>query len=423
MSATLSNWSGHHTYQAARVHYPETVEEVQALVRGARKVRALGSRHSFNDIADSPGDLISLARCAAAPVIDRARHTATVAAGAKYGELCGDLQGAGYALPNMASLPHISVAGAAATATHGSGARNGNLATVVSALELVTADGALVRLSREEHGDQFAGAVVALGGLGVVTRLTLDLVPAFEIRQDVYENLPLAQLDAHFDEIMSSAYSVSLFTDWRTEQVSMVWLKHRVTDGAPAAGAPTFFGATPAPVARHPIMSLSAEACTEQMGVPGPWYARLPHFRMEFTPSAGEELQTEYLVPRPQAVAALRAVAEMRDQIAPLLQISEVRSIAADDLWMSPCYGQDCVGIHFTWLKNWAGVSTLLPRIEAALAPFQPAPHWGKLFTLPAAQVQARYARLPDFQRLLHTYDPDGKFRNAFLDQYIFGTA
>jgi xylitol oxidase len=159
------------------------------------------------------------------------------------------------------------------------------------------------------------------------------------------------------------------------------------------------------------------------MGVPGPWYARLPHFRMEFTPSAGEELQTEYLVPRPQAVAALRAVAEMRDQIAPLLQISEVRSIAADDLWMSPCYGQDCVGIHFTWLKNWAGVSTLLPRIEAALAPFQPAPHWGKLFTLPAAQVQARYARLPDFQRLLHTYDPDGKFRNAFLDQYIFGTA
>jgi alditol oxidase len=423
MSATLSNWAGHHTYQAARVHYPETVEEIQALVRGARKVRALGSRHSFNDLADSPGDLISLARCGAAPVIDRERHTATVAAGVTYGQLAAELHAAGYALPNMASLPHISVAGAVATATHGSGDRNGNLATVVSGLEVVTADGTVVQLSRAEHGAEFAGAVVALGGLGVVTRLTLDLVPAFEIRQDVYENLPPAQLEAHFDEIFSSAYSVSLFTDWRPGGINMVWLKHRVTDGAPAAEASVFFGATPAPMARHPIVSLSAVSCTEQMGVPGPWYARLPHFRMEFTPSAGEELQTEYMVPRAQAVAAWRAVAALHEQVAPLLQITELRTIAADDLWMSPCYGQPCVAFHFTWLKNWPAVRVLLPRIEAALAPFQPAPHWGKLFTMPAAQVQARYPRLPDFQRLLQSYDPEGKFRNTFLDTYIFGAA
>jgi xylitol oxidase len=418
-----SNWAGNYTYRATRLHYPETIAQVQELVRRGRKLRVLGSRHSFHDLADSPEDLISLARLDAAPVFDHARRTVTVAGGVTYGQICRALHQAGYALPNLASLPHISVAGACATATHGSGDRLGNLATAVTALELVTADGALLRLSREQDGDRFAGAVVALGGLGVVTRLTLTLVPAFAMRQDVYENLPWARLEGDFEAIMAGGDSVSLFTDWQSERVSQVWVKRRAPDGTAGAAEPEWFGATRAPANRHPITHLAAEACTEQMGVPGPWYDRLPHFRMEFTPSSGEELQSEYLVPRPHAVAALRAIAGLRDRIAPLLQISEVRTIAADDLWLSPCYRQACAGIHFTWHKDWAGVRQVLPRIEAALAPFAARPHWGKLFTMPPARVRALYPKLPDFQRLLRAADPQGKFCNAFLERYIVGAS
>jgi xylitol oxidase len=287
------NWAGNITYGAAQQHAPETLEQIQDLVRRSRRVKALGSRHSFNDIADSPGDLISLARYAPEPVFDPAHHTVTVGAGATYGQLGPALQQAGYALPNMASLPHISVVGACATAAHGSGVALGNLATVVSALELVTADGSLLVLSRERDGERFPGAVVGLGGLGVVTRLTLDLVPAFAMRQDVYEHLPLAELEAHFDEIMASAYSVSLFTDWQTERVNQVWLKRPVTAGAPFDPPPEWFGATRAATALHPIGRLSAEPCTEQLGRPGPWYERLPHFRLAFTPSSGAALQSE----------------------------------------------------------------------------------------------------------------------------------
>jgi alditol oxidase len=415
-----SNWAGNYTYSAARLHYPETVEQVQELVAGCRKLRVLGSRHSFNGIADSSEDLLSLERFDPGVTVDRERRTVTVAAGVKYGQLCRELHRAGYALHNLASLPHISIAGACATATHGSGDGNGNLATAVAAMELVTADGRVVVLSREHDGEQFQGAVVGLGGLGVVTKLTLDIVPAFEMRQEVYENLPVAQLEEHFDQIVSSAYSVSLFTDWREARVNLVWFKRRITDGAPSELEPTLFGATLAPGHRHPIVSLSAEPCTPQMGIPGPWFERLPHFRLENTPSSGEELQTEYFVPRRHALAAFRAIDQVREQVAPLLQISEVRTIAADDLWMSPCYKQACVAFHFTWYQNWEAVSQLLPLIEQQLAPFDARPHWGKLFTMPPARLQALYEKLPDFQHLLRSYDPQGKFRNAFVDTYIF---
>ncbi len=423
MLENRSNWAGNHTYRAARWHHPHTLEQVQEIVRRSSQLKVLGSRHSFNDIADTPGDLIVLDHFDQVPAFDQESHTVTVAGGVRYGQIVRQLHDAGYALPNLASLPHISVAGACATATHGSGDRQGNLATAVAAMELVTADGTVLVLSRDQPGAEFLGAVVSLGGLGVVTKLTLDLVPTFAMRQDVYENLPLAQLADHFEEIVSSAYSVSLLTDWQNERVSQVWLKRRIVDDAPFAVAPEWFGARPAPTQRHPIISLSAAACTEQMGVPGFWYDRLPHFRMEFTPSSGEELQSEYLVPRRHAVAAFRAIDRVRNQIAPLLQISEVRTIAADDLWMSPCYQQSCVAIHFTWKQDWPGVRQVLPLIEEQLAPLHAVPHWGKLFTMPAADVQARYAKLPDFQRLLRAYDPQGKFRNAFLDTYIFGTA
>ncbi len=415
------NWAGNYIYGAARLHYPKTVADVQELVATCRTVKALGSRHSFNDIADSREDLISLERFDRVCELDRERRTVTVDGGVQYGELCGQLHRAGYALHNLASLPHISVAGACATATHGSGDRNGNLATAVAAMELVTAEGDVVALSREHDGDQFRGAVVGLGGLGVVTKLTLDIVPAFEMQQDVYENLPLARLEDHFDEIVASAYSVSLFTDWRAARFNQVWLKRRLSDGA-AVESP-WFGATPATTKRHPIDGVSAQNCTDQLGMPGPWHERLPHFRMEFTPSSGEELQTEYLVPRQHTLAAIRAIDRIREQVAPLLQVSEVRTIAADDVWMSPCFRQACVGIHFTWIQNWPAVSKLLPLIEKALAPFDARPHWGKLFTMEPERLPSLYEKLTDFQRLLRDYDPRGKFRNAFLDRYMIRDA
>ncbi len=420
MTQNSTNWAGNYTYQADRLHQPETIEQIQEIVRQSHKLRALGSRHSFNDIADSPGDLISLEHFDGI-LLDREQRTVTVGGGIRYGELCRALHREGYALHNLASLPHISVAGACATATHGSGDQNGNLATAVTAQELVTADGGLVTFSRKEDPDQFEGAVVGLGGLGVVTKLTLEILPTFDMRQDLYENLPLSQLEDHFDELYTSGYSVSLFTDWRDAIFNQVWLKRKVSDAASLEVSPQLFGATRATRRLHPIGSLSSENCTEQMGIPGAWHDRLPHFRMEFTPSSGEELQSEYFVPREHALAALRAIDGLREQIAPLLQISEVRTIAADTLWMSPCYQQSSVTIHFTWIKDWDAVKAILPIIEEGLAPFDARPHWGKLFTMSPGYVQARYEKLPDFQGLLRQYDPDGKFRNAFLDKYIFG--
>ena len=420
MTNSQRNWAGNIEYSAARWHWPETVEQAQEIVRASRKLRVVGSRHSFNAIADTPADMLSLERLPEQLTVDAAGQTVTVSAGLRYGRLGQLLDAAGYALHNMASLPHISVAGACATATHGSGDQNGNLPSAVSALEFIRADGQLARLSRAQHPDEFYGAVVALGALGVVTALTLDIAPAFEMRQEVYEDLPWAQVEAHFDEITASAYSVSLFTDWQSEHINQVWLKRRIAAGETFEPAPEFFGARPASRKMHPIGALPADSCTEQLGQRGRWHERLPHFRMDFTPSAGEELQTEYLLPRANALAALRAARALREPIGRLLMISEIRTVAADRLWMSPCYQQPCVALHFTWQPDWPAVSQQQPRLEAQLAPLGARPHWGKLFTLPPAQVQAGYPRLADFRQLLHTYDPDGKFRNAFVDRNIF---
>lgn len=416
-----SNWARNYTYRAAHVHQPETIEQIQELVSHSSKLKALGTRHSFNDIADSTGALISLERFDRIVALDRQRLTVTVEAGVRYGQLARWLHAEGYALHNLASLPHISVAGACATATHGSGDRHGNLATAVSAIEFVTANGDLVLLSREQNGEHLAGSVVSLGGFGIITKLTLDISPTFQMQQDVYEDLPLAQLEDHFDELTSSAYSVSLFTDWHHASFNQVWLKRLTPDRISVKAEPELFGATLAMAHLHPIKAISAENCTEQMGSCGPWFERLPHFRMDFTPSSGEELQSEYILPRQHAIAAFHAIDEIRDVLAPHLQISEVRTIAADRLWMSPCYEQDCVAIHFTWKKDWERVREILPLLEQQLEPFEARPHWGKLFTISPERLRSLYEKMRDFQSLLQEYDPQGKFRNEFLDKYIFG--
>jgi alditol oxidase len=418
-SGRLTNWAGNVAFSATRIHRPASVAELQRLVAAGACVRALGTGHSFSRIADTPGDLVSVAGLPKIMKVDAEAATVTVSAGVKYGELAPHLHAAGYALRNLASLPHISVAGACATGTHGSGNSNGNLATAVCAMEMITAGGDAVTMSREADGDRFGGAVVGLGALGIVTSLSLDIVPAFGIRQYVYENLPREQLYEHLTDIFASAYSVSLFTDWRSPRIRQVWLKQRAGEHDPPTPGTRWYGALAADGPRHPVPGLPAANSTQQLGVPGPWHERLPHFRLDFTPSAGDELQSEYLLPRRLAAGALRAIASIGDRVAPVLRISEIRTVAADDLWLSPSYRQDSMAIHFTWINDVPAVMPVLATVEDRLAPFGARPHWGKLFTTSPAAVSRLYGRLPDFQRLLRNLDPDGKFRNKFIDTYI----
>ena len=415
----MTNWAENFEYSTTKTFEPHTVEQVRETVKAQKKVKALGTRHCFNRVADSRDGLLLTKALDESIALDTAAKTVTVNAGITYGRLAVELDRKGFALHNLASLPHISVAGACSTGTHGSGEKNGNLSTAASGLEIVTADGEVMRLSRQKDGEMFRGAVVGLGALGVITKITLDVQPTFAMRQYVYENMPLEQMRDHFDAIEASGYSVSLFTDWQKRRINEVWIKARSID-ASYNGPAELFGARKATRNLHPIAELSAENCTEQMGVPGPWYDRLPHFKMGFTPSAGKELQSEYFVPWRHAVEAILALEKIRDQITPHLMISEIRAIAADDLWLSPAYKQPSIALHFTWKPDWPAVQKLLPVIERELGPFKPRPHWGKLFTIAPQQLRGAYERMPEFIALCKRLDAEGKFRNEFLERNLF---
>ncbi len=419
--APRENWAGNITYSTDHVFTPASADEARDVVKKCAKLRALGSRHSFNTIADSDANQVSLQHLDQIDIDDKAR-TVTVGAGIKYGQLAPVIDARGYALHNLASLPHISVAGAIATATHGSGLHNGNLATAVAAIELITADGQTVQLSREKDGDQFLGTVVHLGAFGVLTRVTLNLLPTFQVAQSVYRNLSFDHLKDSFAGIFGAGYSVSLFTDWQKHRATQVWIKRRVTPGENYTWPEQFYSATLAKEKLHPIDGHTAEACTDQLGVPGPWYERLPHFKMNFTPSSGRELQTEYFVPQDKAYEAVMAVEKLRDRITPHLFVTELRTIAADDLWMSMAYQRPSLAIHFTWKPEWPEVRKILPLIEEQLAPFGPRPHWAKLFTLSPARLQAQYARLAEFKAAVQNRDPNAKFRNDFLTKNLYSS-
>jgi xylitol oxidase len=398
-----TNWAGSYAYRARELHRPSTVEELQEILSRAPRIRVLGSRHTFSDVADSD-ELVSLDGLP--PAVEVSGRTVSFGGAVRYGDLAAILDAEGLALHNLASLPHTTVAGAVATATHGSGDGNGNLATAVAAVELVTSSGEVARARRGDP--DFDGMVVALGALGAVTRIALDVEPAYEVRQRVFEAVAWATLFEHYDAITSAAYSVSVFTLWG--ETSSVWVKSR--EGDPRE----LFGATPAPEDRHPIPGIDPVNCTAQLGVPGPWWDRLPHFRMGFTPSAGEELQSEFLVPRRHAIPAIEAVRALAAKVQPLLQVTELRTIAADSLWMSPQYGQPTIGIHFTWKREPEAVAAVLAEVEPALAPFDARPHWGKLFLSAPGHL---YERRGDFLRLAERLDPRGAFRNAWLERAV----
>jgi xylitol oxidase len=413
MSESVTNWAGNVNF-GTELQRPGSLDDLRRAVASATRVRALGSGHSFNAIAD-PGErgvLLSLAALPPEIDVDVAARTVRVGGGVRYAELAGELHLHGLALANMASLPHISVAGSVATGTHGSGVRNGSLASAVGAVEIVLADGSTATIGRGDS--RFGGAVTALGALGGVVALTIDLELAFEVEQRVYTGMPLAGLD--FETVAASAYSVSLFTDWTWPGFGQVWLKRRTDE--PLRPFPW---ATPAMTQLHPVPGMPADNCTEQMGVPGPWHERLPHFRADFTPSSGDEVQSEYLMPRELALDALHAVYAIRDVVTPVLQVCEVRTVAADQQWLSPAYGRDSVAGHFTWVRDTAAVMPVIGRVERALDGFEARPHWGKLFTTPPDTLRMQYPRLADFAALARALDPSGVFTNAFVGDLLGG--
>jgi len=416
MNTISHNWAEHVAFGAASVHFPQSIAEVQEIVRGASKVRVVGARHSFNHIADTSGALISLRALPRRAEIDTAAKTVTIDGGTTYAELAPVLDAAGWALFNLPSVPDFTIVGAVSTATHGSGNANRNLAASVAGLEIVTATGDLLTLRRGQP--DFDGAVVGLGALGVVVAMVLDLVPRFDIRQTVYRNLPFETVVENFDAVMGSAYSVSLFTHWNSAFVDQAWLKDLSTAPAPK---PEFFGGKPAEGEMSPVLGKEPYGTTGQLGTVGAWYDRLPHARIGALPAEGYEYQSEYFVARKDAPAAMRALYAVQAGLHPALVVSEVRTVAADQLWLSTNYGADSVGFHFSMARDWAAVSTALTVIEAALAPFKPRTHWGKLFVMPAAQVMAGHPPLADFRALATRHDPTGKFRNAFLDEFVFG--
>ena len=413
-----TNWAGNYAYTASEILHPVSVDEarravLRALETGGR-VRAVGTRHCFNDIADTSGVLIAMTALPPRFELDEEARTVTVCGGARYGDFAEQLDARGWALPNLASLPHISVAGAISTGTHGSGSGNVSLAAAVAGLEFIDGSGELRALRRGD--DDFAGAVVSLGALGLITAVTLDVVPSFEVAQTVYVDLDWDTVLSHIDELTSSAYSVSMFTDWTG--VQQAWLKRVVTDDSPAAPE-TLLGAAQSSEKRHPLPGVDASACTDQFGEPGPWYERLPHFKLAFTPSNGEEIQSEYLVPRERAADALRALIPLGDLMRPVLQVAELRTVAADDLWLSEASGHDVLGIHFTWMRDQAAVEKVVAALEAALFPLGARPHWGKVFVDADGVVPSLYPRFDNFRALVAKYDPKGVFRNAYLERVL----
>ncbi|SED71137.1 FAD-binding protein [Ruania alba] len=405
---TEENWAGSYTYRAAQIHQPDTLDAARHLVAEAPKIRALGSRHSFHDLPDSPGVLITLDSMPRTIRLDEEAKTVTVSAGTRYGDLATELHRAGWALSAMASLPHIAVAGAIGTGTHGSGDRVASLAAQVLGLELIDAAGELRTLTTDDA--DFPGAVVHLGALGVLTSVTLRVEPTYDVQQYVVNEVPWEFVEAQFEDVMSAAYSVSIMTRWNTPTVQ-VWLKSRDGDASLPEGKPAVKKEHPA--GRDP------EGCTEQLGEAGPWQDRLPHFRMGFTPSSGREIQAEYLLPRKHARAAIAALREIGSIITPLLQTCEIRTVAADELWLSGSYGRDTVAFHFTLHPEPVKVRALLGKIEEALAGLEARPHWGKWFSTPGEEIAAMYPRMADFRDLVGRYDPQGKFSNAFLERVV----
>jgi xylitol oxidase len=403
----MQNWSKNVDFNDRAYLQTESLAELQELIRTHQKIRARGTAHCFNEIANTSSYAINLSQMPKTITVDPEKKSVFVAAGLTYGELAPVLHAQGWALSNMASLPHISIAGSISTGTHGSGIKNQNLANQVLSLDLVTAEGELRRIDRTNPA--FNALVVGLGLGGIVYQYELKIERTYEIRQVIYPEIPLDVLQRNFDQIMGTAYSVSYFTDWSSAQVGNLWCKFRDNEVIPESVG----GSIKADKKYHPIPSVDPVACTEQLGVAGDWHDRLSHFKLEFTPSVGEEIQSEFFIDRKDALAAIEAVVQLGAEITPLLWITELRTIAADNLWLSGAFERDTLAIHFTWKKTDA-IYPVIEKVEAALRPFNYRPHWGKVFTADAEYLKSVYPKLGEFKALVEALDPTHKFENSF---------
>ncbi|MEI7576913.1 MAG: FAD-binding protein [Armatimonadota bacterium] len=415
----MKNWAGNVTFGTERHVTPGSLDELSDLVANSRNIKVQGSQHSFNTIADSTDTLVSMQSLNEIGEPDAETHSVRIGGGVTYGQLAVHLASRGWALSNLASLPHISVIGACATATHGSGRKNKNLSNDILSLDVMGPNGAIRRL--EAGSEETKLATIGLGAIGIITGATVRIEPSYEVRQWVYEDLEFATLTSYFDIVSQHGYSLSLFTKWTGETVDQMWVKER--EGGLFEGRESCFGAKRATVKRHPLREMDPVNCTDQLGVPGPWSERLAHFKLEFTPSAGEELQSEYFVDFEFATAAIAELRKLGDEIAPLLFVSEIRFVAGDELPMSPAFGTDIVALHFTWRPVWEQVRAILPKVEAALRPFGARPHFGKLFTMDPSRLAEVYPRLPDLRAYSQQVDPEGKFINDFLASRVFGSS
>ena len=408
----MQNWSKNVDFNDRAFLQPESLAELQELVRSNQKIRARGTAHCFNEIANTSSYAINLAKMPKIIEVSAATNSVTVSSGLTYGELAPALHNQGWALNNLASLPHISIAGSISTGTHGSGIKNQNLANQVLSLDIVTAEGELRHIDRANPA--FNALVVGLGLGGIVYQYELKIEPTFEIRQVIYPEIPLDVLQRNFDQIMGTAYSVSYFTDWSNAQVGNLWCKFRDSEVIPESVG----GSVKADKKYHPIPSVDPVACTDQLGESGDWHQRLSHFKLEFTPSVGEEIQTEFFVDRKDAAAAIEAVSNLGEEITPLLWITELRTIAADDLWLSGAYQRDTLAIHFTWKKDLA-IYPVIEKVEAALRPYNYRPHWGKVFTADGKYLSSVYPKMSEFKALVEALDPTSKFENLFTRKFI----
>ncbi len=413
----IKNWARNLEFSAGEFLEINSISQLQEVINNSDKVKVLGTGHSFSPIADTSGSLISIKKLDPEIHIDSKMQTVSVSAGTSYAQLARYLEANGWALENLASLGEITVAGAIMTGTHGSGSSNTVLSNAVVEIEMILASGEKLLLN-QQNLEEFNGFIVSFGALAVFTRLKLKIVKSFSIKQIVYENITSKSVSEYFDEIFDNAYSVSYFNSWAKNSTGQIWMKF-LSDKDTSTLPKNAFGGNLAVANQHPVKVNDPSTCTEQMGAPGKWLYRLPHFKLDSSPASGDEVQTEYLVDRKYVKEYIEELSLIGDEIADKVYATEIRTIKADNLWLSGAYERPTVGFHFTWKKS-ADIETFLPKIEQILGQNGGRPHWGKLFSTNKNQLITRYPKFSNFQQLLKKYDPDGKFRNQFIDRYFY---
>jgi len=412
------NWSRTHCFGATELRRPTSIGELQqsivAAVASGQGVRTIGSRHSFTDIADSDV-VVDLGALPEQFAVSPDRTSVTVSGAMTYARLASLLEPHQLAIANMASLPHLSIAGAISTATHGSGTTNGNLATAVLSLKIMTSAGELRHVQRSDT--QFSAAVVALGAMGAIVAIELAVEPAFDVEQAVHNRLSWSRLHPSLDEVFDAAYSVSVFTDWRDHV--QLWTKRRV-DQATLDHA-TLHDGVQASQPEHPVPGADASSCTNQQE-PGLWSHRLPHFRSDEVPSVGAEVQSEFFVERALMGQAIERLRSIGDALEPVIMVSEIRTIGADNIWLSPQYQRDCAAFHFTWHHDVVAAHAAADLVTDTLAPLRPIPHWGKVFDPRRFDFDQLYPNLRSALACFQEWDPTSTFTNAWMRNTISGS-